>query len=103
MVVYCDVDGTMTDAGAKGWGNPRPKVIAEIKKAIAGGHFVVVWSARGRRYAREFVRKYGLQGAWCMPKPNVLVDDNPDIRDAPHMRKLSPEQVEETGLGLPSK
>jgi hypothetical protein len=93
MVIYCDVDGTLTTNGAHGWASPCPKVITDIKAAIEAGHEVIIWSARGGAYAKAFAEKNNLKAAHFLTKPDVMVDDNVNIRPQNRLWKFSPDDV----------
>jgi hydroxymethylpyrimidine pyrophosphatase-like HAD family hydrolase len=92
MMVYCDIDGTLTDSPYSKWGNPKPKMIEAIKKMIAKGTRVVIWSGGGEAYAKAFAKKYEIDAAACLGKPRYLIDDNPTIRPRGRMPVLSPDQ-----------
>ena len=74
--IYCDIDGTLTDNGAHP-GNPIPARIQKIKEIIAKSKdvSVIVWSARGTKYAREFCLKHGID-ALAIGKPSKCIDDH---------------------------
>jgi hydroxymethylpyrimidine pyrophosphatase-like HAD family hydrolase len=93
MVVYCDIDGTLTTNPANGWGPPCPKVIASIKEAIDAGHDVILWSARGKSYAEMFANKHNLNVTSCQSKPDVIIDDNLDLRPQNRLWKFTPADV----------
>lgn len=100
MALFCDVDGTLTDAPGHANGNPRPDVIAALKQEIASGEEVVVWSARGKHYCQGFCKANGIKGVTCVTKPAVLVDDFVErhgrgFRDDWRMKWLTPAQFAE--------
>lgn len=74
--IYCDIDGTLTDNGAAP-GNPIHSRIDKIKGIIAKSRdvSVIVWSARGTKYAEEFCSKHGIE-ALAIGKPSLCVDDH---------------------------
>jgi hydroxymethylpyrimidine pyrophosphatase-like HAD family hydrolase len=89
--IYCDIDGTLTEDGHAPWGKPRIDVIWKLKDAIAAGYTVVLWSACGKKYCEDFAKAYhifGLHG--CLSKPSLIVDDNKQIRDETHCKRLFP-------------
>ena len=61
---------------------------------------VVIWSGRGRRYARDFADANGLSGATAfLAKPDFYVDDIPEIRNRSRMQHVSPEVFIARGVG----
>jgi hydroxymethylpyrimidine pyrophosphatase-like HAD family hydrolase len=93
MVIYCDIDGTLTTAPENGWGPLCPKVISGVKEAIEAGHEVILWSGRGKRYAEAFAEKHDLKVVCCLSKPDMIIDDNHDIRPKNRLWRLSPADV----------
>lgn len=95
--VFVDIDGTMTTARVKGWGPPRSGVIDKVRSLIGLGYRVFVWSGGGAEYAKAFCEMHGIGGvAGFLPKPNVIVDDNPNLLPRRRLGRLSPaEFVEE--------
>lgn len=87
--IFCDIDGTLTTTGGKGWGPPNMEMINKIKSLIKD-NFVVMWSARGKKYTEDFCKKYGIKANVFLRKPDYIVDDNLDIRDHPRMKRLLP-------------
>lgn len=62
-----------------------------MKEIIATGeHRGYVWSGGGYEYAKAFVAKYGID-AIPLPKPDIYVDDNPEIRPKKRMIHVSPQ------------
>jgi hydroxymethylpyrimidine pyrophosphatase-like HAD family hydrolase len=90
LPIYFDIDGTLTDRPIRG-GQPIPERIEAVRKLIEAGEEVVIWSANGTSYVRDFAVEHGLIGAVCIGKPDKCVDDNPDIRPRDRMLVLSPE------------
>lgn len=78
--IYCDVDGTLTEAPESRWGKPRLDVIGRIKDAIGEGDVVVLWSGAGAEYAEAFAERYGIKARACLSKPDLLIDDVPSLR-----------------------
>lgn len=91
---FIDIDGTLTHTPGKAWGPIRKGGIAHVKQLKAQGNFIVMWSARGITYVTEFCKKYGISADVILGKPDFIVDDNPQIRTAPHCRRVSPEEFE---------
>lgn len=91
MVVYVDVDGSMTSKPDGPWGPPRLDVIETVKSAIAAGHYVTIWSAQGESYCRSFARKYHICPHAFASKPDLCVDDRPDLRPPGKMPIIPPE------------
>lgn len=90
--IFIDIDGTLTDAPGRRWGRPAAARIDKVKGLLAAGVDVVIWSAGGRDYAREFADAHGLAAATCIGKPACVVDDNPTIRPAGRMPIRTPEE-----------
>lgn len=95
MLIYIDIDGTMTLAPNSKWGEPNWPVIEQVKRCIAEGNQVIVWSARGGKYATKFCQKYGIMAIHCLSKPQLIVDDNPDIRPRNRMPVILPAEFVE--------
>jgi hydroxymethylpyrimidine pyrophosphatase-like HAD family hydrolase len=91
MWLYCDIDGTLTDSAGVPWGNARFEVIAKLKDCIEAGYRVVLWSACGEQYCRDFAQQYHIKPFVCLSKPDIVLDDNLKIRDAQHMFVVLPE------------
>ena len=99
--VFIDIDGTLTDKPNQG-GNVLADRIAHIRKLVGQGQDVVIWSGGGTDYARHWVYANGLADlhdelGWesgdltAIGKPEVIVDDNPDIRPKGRMPIVPPE------------
>lgn len=93
MTIYCDIDGTLTNRPDGPWGAPNMENIEALKCAISSGHTVVIWSARGERYAIDFSEKYGIDATYCMGKPDVCFDDIDTIRPPEKMSILPPSEM----------
>ncbi len=91
LPIYIDIDGTLTDKDIKG-GNPIQKRIDGVKKLIANGKDVVIWSANGTRYAKWFCQKHDIHPLAILGKPAFCIDDNPRIR--PKLRIIKPNWLE---------
>jgi hydroxymethylpyrimidine pyrophosphatase-like HAD family hydrolase len=78
--VFIDIDGTLTDQPDKAGGRAIESRLRGVRKLIANGIEVVLWSARGAPYVREFARANSIRGVTCVSKPSVVVDDNLEIR-----------------------
>ena len=94
MNIFCDIDGTLTDAPSKSWGKPNMDRIEILRRLVAEGHTVVLWSARGGRYAMRFAKKYDIPCYECLGKPSHIIDDNPNLRPKGRIKMLSPEEME---------
>lgn len=90
LLVYVDVDGTLTHEGHIKNGTPNQDMIQAVKDLIAAGAQVVVWSGNGMAYAREFCETHGIE-TLALGKPAYCVDDNPDIRPRDRMPIMHPE------------
>lgn len=75
-----DIDGTLTHDPMQRWGTPRTNMIKKIKKLIAGGHEIILWSAGGKQYAKDFSKRYKINAIACIPKPDIMIDDKPTLR-----------------------
>ena len=93
LTIYCDIDGTLTKDGEHAWGAPVYDRIGAVKSAIANGHEVHVWSARGEKYAKQFCERYGLSPSSCLSKPDVCFDDIPELRGRGRMTVLAPDAM----------
>jgi len=78
--IFVDIDGTMTDEPDKSWGSPNLEVIDRVKQLIKDGCEVVVWSAGGTEYAKEFAERCGIKASACIGKPWIAIDDKSEIR-----------------------
>lgn len=89
--IFCDIDGSLTTDPRNMWGEPREDVIQTLKAAIDAGHYVVVWSARGEEYAKDFCKKYGIFPTKAICKPYLCIDDHaPEIRPKGRMKVVPP-------------
>lgn len=89
--VFCDIDGTLTNDPCHMWGEPDEDTIQTLKAAIDAGHYVVVWSARGEDYAREFCKKHGIFPTVITCKPYLCIDDHaPKIRPDGKIKVVPP-------------
>jgi hydroxymethylpyrimidine pyrophosphatase-like HAD family hydrolase len=79
LPIYVDIDGTLTSEDVAN-GPPLQRRIDRVRLWIRDGKQVVVWSARGTEYAREFCRRHSLTPMAVLGKPNFCVDDKPTIR-----------------------
>lgn len=91
LPVFVDIDGVLTETPNDAWGPPCMERIATVRKMIADGVGVVIWSSRGGEYASAFAAYYGLN-ATCIGKPSKCVDDKPAIRSPGNMPILGPEE-----------
>jgi ribonucleotide monophosphatase NagD (HAD superfamily) len=96
LPIFVDIDGTLTDFGQQG-GNPLPERIGKINRLIRKGIEVIVWSGGGTEYAKEFAEKNGIIGAVCIGKPEIMVDDNPNVRPVGTMTIVEPMTFFERG------
>lgn len=96
LPIFCDIDGTLTDAPTKKWGNPDMKAINGLKNLIKGGHEVVLWSGGGTAYVKAFAKKYDIRPIVCIGKPRAVIDDNSDIRPIQRIEVLTPKWLRST-------
>jgi hypothetical protein len=78
LVVYVDVDDTLVRSfGAKRI--PITLVVEHVRELHRHGATLYCWSAGGAEYAQASARELGLEGCFLgfLPKPNVLIDDQP--------------------------
>jgi len=78
VTYYIDIDGTLTHKQRRYWWRRTDGVwtemVAKVKKLIADGHEVVLWSG-GTEYAKRAAREMGVDGVVCLAKPDVLIDN----------------------------
>lgn len=91
---FIDIDATLTQPPGAPGAPVRKASIARVKKLIAAGEFVCIWSGRGDAYAKRFCLDNGLRPNLMLCKPDIIVDDRPDIRRIPHTVYVSPEDFE---------
>ena len=92
MMIYVDIDGTLTTSQNKRRGQPWPEMLDRVRELIAAGHSVVLWSGSSR-YARAFAKRHHIDAVACLAKPNMLVDNQ--VRKWGNRlknRTISPEQ-----------
>lgn len=94
MIIFCDIDGTLTDDPENKWGNPIHNRIDYIKDKIKKGHTVLVWSGNGTEYANAFCEKYEINAVFAIGKPDVYLDDKPKIRAPGKMVHIFPEDID---------
>lgn len=90
LPIFVDIDGTLTNEPHKKWGRPYTKRIHQLRTLISQGNRVVLWSGGGQAYAEQWAATNNLDGAICMGKPRMIVDDCPTIRPVGRMPVLSP-------------
>jgi phosphoserine phosphatase len=95
MIIYCDIDGTLTDDPEDKWGNPHLDRIEKIKEKINEGHTVFVWSGNGTEYANAFCEKYGIKPVLALGKPDVYIDDKPKVRAEGKLTHMWPDDMME--------
>lgn len=86
---YVDIDGTMTNTPGKRWGSPNLLVIEKVKTLIKD-NIVIIWTAGGCQYAKDFCAKYDLIPAAILPKPDYIIDDISTIRKAGKIEYITP-------------
>ena len=69
LPIYIDIDGTLTDSPDTRWGRVVPGRIEAVKRLIASGERVVLWSAGSDEYAKEFAKN---QSDFEAPLPIIL-------------------------------
>ena len=93
MIVFCDIDGTLTDDPEEKWGNPHQDRIDKVKELIEDGTVVIVWSGNGTEYAEAFCEKYGINAKFATGKPDVYIDDKPKVRAEGKLTHLWPKDM----------
>ncbi len=96
---YVDYIATLMTEPRKKWGPIRPDVLGKVKRLIADGHNVVLWTAAGTGYAKMFAVRYDIDAMACLCKPGIIVDDNPNIRPRGYCNPVSPEEFLEREYG----
>lgn len=91
LPVYVDIDGTLTDRPGGRNGKPRKDIIRGLKHLIALGQEVVLWSASGAEYVKNFAATHEIRAIACLSKPGAIIDDNPEIRGAHATPRILPE------------
>jgi hydroxymethylpyrimidine pyrophosphatase-like HAD family hydrolase len=89
---FFDIDGTLTSTPTKMWGPVIPERISEVRDLLNRGYPVVLWSGNGTNYAHHFAQAHGLEDAYCIGKPEAIIDDNPDIRPRHRMKVYQPDE-----------
>jgi hypothetical protein len=78
MVVYVDVDDTLVRSfGSKRI--PMTAMVAHVRELASRGAALYCWSTGGAEYARAAAAELGIEGCFAgfLPKPNVVIDDQP--------------------------
>ncbi len=88
--IFFDIDGTLTKSPDDPSGEPCVERIEAVRALIAKGLEVVIWSARGTTYARNFCREHRLE-ALAIGKPAIMVDDKPTIRAPGRLTVIDPD------------
>lgn len=70
--LFVDVDGTLIQNRAL-----NPQVLAYCRAQKANGLELVLWSARGKEYAKEIAEQFGVAGHFetIISKPGYILDD----------------------------
>jgi hypothetical protein len=77
-IVYVDVDDTLIrSSGSRRI--PMASVVEQVRLLHAEGAMLYCWSTGGADYARASAIELGLEGCFVafLPKPNVMIDDQP--------------------------
>jgi hypothetical protein len=78
MVVYVDVDDTLVRSfGSKRI--PMTEMVAHVRALAGAGALLYCWSTGGTDYARAAAAELGIDDCFAgfLPKPNVMIDDQP--------------------------
>lgn len=74
--VYVDVDGTLlSEPNEHGVYGVNWRLVAKLKKWMAAGGKVVIWTMGGVHHAEMARGLCGLEGAICVAKPDLMIDD----------------------------
>lgn len=94
MIIYVDVDGTLTteQRGRSLYRCPlRQDVVDKVKKLAAEGHEIVIWTGN-TKYAKDVARRLGIEAVACARKPDLMVDNQVSgLRRKLKRRVISPE------------
>lgn len=91
-VIYCDIDGTLTLTPDEPNGEPRHALIRRLRDLADAGCVVILWSAMGGEYCAAFADRHRIKAVACLPKPDLLIDDNLGIRPRTSMGVVTPEE-----------
>lgn len=97
-VIYVDVDDTLVrSVGAKRI--PVPRVLAGIRELRGAGATMYLWSSGGGEYARRSALELGIADCFdgFLPKPTVVVDDQP-VQEWRGLTQLHPNEGVESVL-----
>lgn len=78
LVVYVDIDDTLVRSfGSKRI--PMTEVVAHVRDLSRHGVILYAWSSGGGEYARSSAADLGIEDCFAafLPKPNVMIDDQP--------------------------
>ena len=87
---FIDIDGTLTDFPQQG-GNVIEARLEQIRTLVKHGTQIVIWSGGGTAYVKKFCKENNLNNVIMIGKPELIVDDNPNIRPPSFMPLLTPE------------
>jgi hypothetical protein len=73
MRMIVDIDTALTVRAPSGRRHSLPECIEKVKGLLAEGHGIVLWSARGLRYARRFAKDNALDGCRTIVKPDQII------------------------------
>ncbi len=79
MPIFIDIDGTLTADAHNPNGKPVLQRVEAVKKMIQGGDCIVLWSARGTEYVKDFANKCRISPHICIGKPQYCIDDKQHI------------------------
>ena len=77
MIIYMDIDGTLTtrQRGNSFFKYPlRTDVIEKVKQLQAQGHEIVLWTG-STRYAQRVMDASGIHAVAAVEKPSLIVDN----------------------------
>jgi hypothetical protein len=78
LVVYVDIDDTLVRSfGSKRI--PMTDVVEHVRDLNRHGAILYAWSSGGGDYARASAAELGIEDCFAafLPKPNVMIDDQP--------------------------
>ncbi len=89
--IFIDIDGTLTE-DSKAGGKAIHARVKAVRKRIAAGEDIVIWSGTGTKYAVEFCKSHSIKPLAAIGKPEYCVDDNPNIRPVGRVVVLDPKE-----------
>lgn len=98
LVIFVDVDDTFVrSVGTKRI--PIVRVLKHVRNLYQQGALLYCWSSGGADYARQSAEEFGIADCFMafLPKPNVLVDDQP-VAEWRTCLEVHPLTIEDEGV-----